>query len=320
MAKVTTTKSRNRLSGGLHSFTTEFGKNRTLFLMLVPAVLFTVIFCYLPMGGIVIAFKNYRYSDGIWNSPWVGFNNFKFFFQSGDAWKVTRNTLLYNVAFIALGTVLKILLAVLIHEMCTKKFKKTLQSMMLLPYFLSWVVIGGLAYNMLNYEFGVINDVLAQFNLQPMDFYNTPGYWKYILVAVNLWQSTGYGMIFYLAAITGINPELYEAAYIDGAGLIQRIWHITLPLIMPTTVILVLLSLGAILKGNFQMFYQLVGNNGQLFDATDVIDTYVFRSLMKIKDYGLTTAAGLYQQVVGFVLVMVANYAVNKVSADSALF
>lgn len=288
--------------------------------MLVPAVLFTVIFCYLPMGGIVIAFKNYRYSDGIWSSPWVGFNNFKFFFQSGDAWKVTRNTLLYNVAFIALGTVLKILLAVLIHEMCTKKFKKTLQSMMLLPYFLSWVVIGGLAYNMLNYEFGVINDVLAQFNLQPMDFYNTPGYWKYILVAVNLWQSTGYGMIFYLAAITGINPELYEAAYIDGAGLVQRIWHITLPLIMPTTVILVLLSLGAILKGNFQMFYQLVGNNGQLFDATDVIDTYVFRSLMKIKDYGLTTAAGLYQQVVGFVLVMVANYAVNKVSADSALF
>lgn len=129
--------------------------------MLVPAVLFTIIFCYLPMGGIVIAFKNYRYSDGIWNSPWVGFNNFKFFFQSGDAWMVTRNTLLYNIAFIALGTVLKIFLAVLIHEMCTKKFKKTLQSMMLLPYFLSWVVIGGLAYNILNYEFGVINNIFG---------------------------------------------------------------------------------------------------------------------------------------------------------------
>lgn len=288
--------------------------------MLLPTIIITFIFSYVPMVGAIIAFEDYRINLGMFKSPWVGFKNFAYFISSGKMWSLTVNTLSYNIVFIAIGVVTKIIMAIFIFEMATRFYKRFLQSVMMLPHFLSWVVIGGLTYNLLNYEFGTINNVLASLGFERWNVYSDAGAWRYIFTAVSVWQGLGYGMIFYLAALTGINPELYEAAYLDGAGLFKRIWHITIPLIMPTTIILLLLSLGGILKGNMDMFYQLVGNNPNLYEATDVIDTYVFRTLTTLKDYTVTTAAGLYQQVIGLVLVLVVNGIVRKIDSDSAVF
>ena len=298
----------------------SFRRTKILYLMLMPAVLFTIIFSYIPMGGVIIAFKDYKYNLGIIGSPWVGLQNFKYFVTSGKMWLLTRNTLAYNLMFMAADTIFQIFMAILISEMCTKYYKRVLQSVMMLPHFLSWVIIGGLAYSILNYEFGTLNMILTNMGLDRVDVYNNSGVWKGIFLFVRLWQGTGYGMIFYLAAITGINPELYEAAYLDGCGLIKRIRYVTLPMILPTVCILILLGLGGILKGNMDMYYQLVGDNANLYDATDVIDTYVFRSLTKLKDYTVTTAAGLYQQVIGFILVITVNMIVKRIDPDSAIF
>ncbi len=298
----------------------ELVKNRGLYLMALPAVLYIFLFAYVPMGGIVIAFKDYKFNLGIFGSPWVGMKNFSYFINSGKMLNLTINTLSYNILFLIQNTIIQMFMAVLITEMATKYYKRTLQSVMMLPHFLSWVIVGGMAYSLLNYEFGTINNLLENIGLKRLDFYNTPSYWKPIFMGVSAWSGTGYGMIFYLAAITGINPELYEAAYLDGCGLLRRIRHVTLPLILPTTCILTLLSLGGILKGNMDMFYQIVGNNANLYDATDVIDTYVFRSLTKLKDYTVTSAAGLYQNVIGFALVMTVNWIVKKIDPDSAIF
>ena len=298
----------------------ELRRNKGLYLMALPAIIYVFIFAYIPMGGIVIAFKDYKFNLGIFGSPWVGFANFKYFINSGKMLNLTVNTLSYNLLFMLQNTVLQIFMAILITEMATKYYKRAVQSVMMLPYFLSWVIIGGMAYSLLNYEFGTKNNVLESLGMKRVDFYNTPGYWKPIFMGVSAWHGTGYGMIFYLAAITGINPELYEAAYLDGCGLMRRIRHVTLPLILPTTCILTLLGLGGILKGNMDMFYQIVGNNPNLYDATDVIDTYVFRSLTKLKDYTVTSAAGLYQNAIGFVLVITVNAIVKHIDPDSAIF
>lgn len=304
----------------LSSFGRELKKNKILFLMLLPTLILTFVFSYIPMGGAIIAFKDYKVNLGVLHSPWIGFKNFSYFITSGKMWSLTVNTLSYNIIFIIVGVITKIIMAIFIFEMCTNIYKRFLQSVMMLPYFLSWVVIGGLAYNLFNYEFGTINNVLANLGMERVDIYNNAGIWKYIFTGVSVWQGLGYGMIFYLAALTGITPELYEAAYLDGAGLMKRIWYVTIPLIMPTTIILLLLSLGGILKGNMDMFYQLVGNNPNLYDATDVIDTYVFRTLTTLKDFTVTSAAGLYQQVIGLILVLVVNAIVRKIEPDSAIF
>lgn len=298
----------------------ELKRNKWLYLMILPILIYVFIFSYIPMAGVVIAFKDYKINLGIFKSAWVGFRNFSYFINSGKMLNLTVNTLSYNLLFIAQNTIIQIFMAILITEMCTKYYKRTLQSVMMLPYFLSWVIIGGMAYSMLNYEYGTINNVLESLGFGRLDVYNNPRVWKPIFMFVSAWQGTGYGMIFYLAAITGINPELYEAAYLDGCGLMKRIRHITLPLILPTTCILTLLNLGNILKGNMDMFYQITGNNAALYEATDVIDTYVFRSLTQLKDYTVTTAAGLYQNVIGCILVVTVNMIVKRIDADSAIF
>ena len=314
--KLSLTKRQNRVS----SWGLELRKNKVLFLMLLPAVVLTIIFCYVPMGGLVIAFKSYNYNLGILKSPWVGLGNFKFFIQSGKLWSLTRNTILYNVTFIITGLFFKMFFAITISEMITNHYKKFLQSLMILPNFLSWVIVGGMAYSLLNYEFGSINNLLESLGFARWDVYNSNKAWMFIFPIVNIWKGTGYGMIFYLAAIAGISPEFYEAAYIDGCGLIKKIRYVTLPMILPTMCILLLLELGGILKGNMDMFYQLIGNNSNLYSTTDVIDTYVFRSLTKLKDYSVTTAAGMYQQVVGCAFVLVVNFIVKKFDPDSAIF
>ncbi|GGI43660.1 sugar ABC transporter permease [Paenibacillus marchantiophytorum] len=293
---------------------------KTLLLMIAPAVLYFLLFSYVPMAGIVLAFKQYRYDLGIMGSPWVGLDNFKFFFMTGDAFKVTRNTLLYNAAFILINNVLQIIVAIFMAEIGSKLFRKTAQTLMFLPYFLSWVVVGAVAYNLFNFEHGTINTLLRTLHMPELDIYTTPEYWKYILVFFSAWKAVGYGAVFYMASILSIDRETYEAAEIDGANVFQRILYITLPSLRPTITILVLLAIGGIFRGDFGLFYQLVGNNGLLYQTTDVIDTYVYRSLLVNNEIGMSSAIGFYQSILCFITIMATNFLVRKSDKDNALF
>ncbi|MBY3618901.1 sugar ABC transporter permease [Acinetobacter sp. CUI P1] len=303
-----------------HTFWSDLKNYRVLLLMLAPAVAFFLLFAYVPMAGIIIAFKHYDYAGGIFGSAWNGFDNFRFFFESGDAWRVTRNTALYNIAFIVVNNSLQIFAAIMLFEVGGKWFRKITQSALFLPYFISWVVVGAIAYNLLNYDIGTVNALLRGLGLEPIDIYNTPAYWPYILVLVSAWKGLGYGTVMYLAAITGIDTEQYEAAEIDGANIFQRIRKVTIPNLYPTIIILVLLAVGNIFRGDFGMFYNMIGNNGLLFSSTDVIDTFVFRSLITSNDIGMSAAAGVFQSVLGFATIMTVNYAVRKYDKDRALF
>ncbi|HIW31494.1 MAG TPA: ABC transporter permease subunit [Candidatus Paenibacillus intestinavium] len=303
-----------------HTLWKDMKNYRVLLLMLAPAVAFFFLFAYIPMAGIIIAFKNYDYAGGVFGSAWNGLNNFRFFFESGDAWRVTRNTALYNIAFIVVNNSLQIFAAIMLFEVGGKWFRKIMQSALFLPYFISWVVVGAIAYNLLNYDIGTVNALLRGFGLQPIDIYNTPSYWPYILVIVSAWKSLGYGTVMYLAAISGIDTEMYEAAEIDGANIFQRIMKVTIPNLYPTIIILVLLAVGNIFRGDFGMFYNMIGNNGLLFSTTDVIDTFVFRSLITSNDIGMSAAAGVFQSVLGFATILTVNYAVRRYDKDRALF
>ncbi|SFB51655.1 putative aldouronate transport system permease protein [Cohnella sp. OV330] len=304
----------------LRSFWHDVKKYKMFLLMLTPAVVFYLLFAYIPMAGIVIAFKRYDYAGGIFGSAWNGLDNFRFFFDSGNAWQVTRNTALYNVAFIVVNNALQIFAAILLFEVGGKWFRKIIQSSLFLPYFISWVVVGAIAYNLLNYDIGTVNAMLRGLGLEPVDIYNTPAYWPFLLVLVSAWKGLGYGTVMYLAAITSIDTEMYEAAEIDGANIFQRILKVTIPNLYPTIIILVLLAVGNIFRGDFGMFYNMVGNNGMLFSATDVIDTFVFRSLITSNDIGMSAAAGVFQSVLGFATIMAVNYAVRRYDKERALF
>lgn len=295
-------------------------KNRTLLLMLLPAVMFFFIFSYIPMGGVILAFKSYNFRDGIFGSPWVGFENFKFFFISGQAFTVTRNTILYNLSFIFVNTVLQITMAILLSEIKGKYFKKVSQSFMFLPYFISWVIVGVMSYNVFNFEHGALNSFRKMLHIAPVDVYSNPVLWIFIIIIFCAWKGLGYGTVLYLAAIMGIDTEIYEAAAIDGANIFKRIFYITLPSLVPTITILTLLAIGNIFRGDFQMFYQLVGNNGVLFNTTDVIDTFTTRSLLQTNEVGMAAAAGLYQSVFCFVTILIANFVVKKNNEDNSLF
>lgn len=301
-------------------FFSDLKKYRALLLMLTPAVLFFLLFAYIPMAGIVLAFKQFNYQGGIFGSPWNGLENFRFFLESGDAWRVTRNTALYNIAFIIINNLLQIVTAILLFEVAGKWFRKVTQTVLFLPYFISWVVVGAIAYNLFNYDVGTLNVMLKSIGLGPIDIYNNAAYWPLILIVVSAWKALGYGSIMYLAAITSIDTEMYEAAEIDGANIFQRIIKITIPNLMPTVIILFLLAIGNIFRGDFGMFYNMVGNNGLLFSSTDVIDTYVFRSLTASNEIGMSAAAGFYQSILGFATILLANYAVRKYDKDRALF
>lgn len=295
-------------------------KNRTLWLMLVPGILLVILFSYIPMAGMVLAFKDHSYRLGILKSPWVGLENFRFFFVSGDALRVTRNTFLYNFAFIIINTVMELMIAVILSEVGGKLFKKISQACMFLPYFISWVVVGSIAYNLFNYENGLVNHLLTFLGTDAVNIYSEPKYWPVIIIAFSAWKGVGYGMVVYLASITSADPELNEAAEIDGANIFQRIRYITIPAIMPTVVIMTLLSIGRIFRGDFGLFYQLAGNNSAVFNVTDVIDTYVFRSLTSSAKLGMSAAVGVYQSVLCFITIMLANAAVKKIEPDYTLF
>ena len=305
---------------GGKSFLKRLYKNRVFLLMLMPAVIYTLVFAYYPMTGIVMAFKKYNYAGGIWGSPWNGFDNFKFFFSSGQAWLVTKNTVLYNLLFIAVNTVMQIAVAVFLTEIRNKHYRKITQSLMFLPYFISWVIVGVMAFNILSSDYGFMNRLIESLGGTRISFYTTPKVWPWILTFFNVWKGIGYGSVMYLAAIMGIDTSLYEAAAIDGANVFQRIFKVTIPMIMPTTIILLLLSVGGIFKGNFDMFYNLVGNNGLLYNYTDVIDTLTFRALISSNDFGMSAAMGLYQSVLCFVTIGIVNKLVGLYDKDYTLF
>jgi putative aldouronate transport system permease protein len=272
------------------------------------------------MAGIVMAFKKYTYAGGIFHSPWNGLKNFEFFFKSGQAFLVTKNTVLYNLMFIAFNTVLQMTVAILLTEMKNKYLRKLSQSVMFLPYFISWVIVSVIAFNLLSYDYGFINGILAKFGFTKINFYNTGALWPIILILFNAWKSVGYGSVMYLAAIMGIDTSIYEAASIDGANVFQRIFKITIPLMMPTVIILLLLSVGGIFRGNFDMFYNLVGKNGTLYNYTDVIDTLTFRALIANNDFGMAAAAGFYQSVLCFITILLVNKLVSIYNKDYSLF
>lgn len=311
-------KARKKFS--LKPLAKDMSTNWEMYLMLIPAVAFFIIFSYIPMAGIVIAFKNYNVIDGIFGSPWVGLKNFEFFFQSGTAWTVTKNTVLFNLAFLVVNVTLEVAVAICISELGKKKLYKFCQSAMLLPHFISWVVVSIFLFGILNFETGSLNRILMAIGLEPIQVYSSTKAWPFILVALNAWKAVGYGSIVYLSAIMGVDTSCYEAAEIDGASQWQRIRYITLPLIKPTIITMVMLSLGSLMRGNFELFYQIIGNNGMLFESTDIIDTYVFRSLLTSSNMGMNSAAALYQSVLCFVFITVVNAIVRKVDRDNALF
>lgn len=289
--------------------------------MCLPAIAFFLVMSYLPMPGLYLAFVNFNYSDGMFRSPFVGMDNFEFLIHSGTLWRLTFNTIAYNLAFIIFGNGLQILIAILLNELRTRWFKKFTQSLMFLPYFISFVLVGLIAYNILSYEYGLLNSVLKSLGADPIQTYSNPKIWPFIILITFLWQSTGYGSVVYFAAIMGLDSEILEAAEIDGTNALQRIRYIVLPWLKPTFIILLLFSLGGILRGNFGLFYNLVGaNNSALFNSTDIIETFVFRSLMNNFNFPLGSAVSLYQSVFGFFIVVAANWLVKKMSPENTLF
>lgn len=298
----------------------DIKKNRTRLLMLLIPVTMAIVFCYIPMPGVIIAFKKYNYMDGIFGSQWNGFDNFKYLLISKKLWSLTRNTLLYNIVFIFTGLVFEVGIAIILNEMLHLKFKKVAQSFMFLPHFISWVVVATIMLNIFG-DHGVLNQIL---NAIGLDGYNIYAYenaksWPIVMVALKVWKSTGYGSVVYLAAIVGISPEINEAAKIDGANIWQRIWRITIPCLKPTIVIMTLLAVGGIFRGDFGMFYQLV--KGQhLLETSDVLDTYIYRTMMSTSNMGWSAAAGLYQSVLCFITINTVNFIVKKIEPDYALY
>lgn len=292
-----------------------------LTLMLIPGLLFLLAFSYLPMAGVLIAFKRVNYAQGIFSSPWVGLENFKFFMTTPDAFVITRNTLLYNLVFIFAGLFLSVFCAIALNEIRSKKARNFYQTAMFLPYFLSWVTVSYLVYAFLNPDFGFINkQILARLGIKGIPWYNTPKYWPAILIFIQLWKSTGYNTVIYFATIVGFDKTEYEAAAIDGASRFQQIKYITIPSLVPTMVILTILNIGKIFHADFGLFYQTTLDSGTLYPVTNVLDTYVFRALKTSGEIGMSAAAGLYQAVCGFILVMVTNLIVRKIDEDKALF
>ena len=276
---------------------------------------------YIPMFGISIAFKKLNFREGIWGSPWVGFKNFKFLFASADAWIITRNTILYNVAFFIVGNALAITIAILINEIQSRVAKKAYQSLILLPYLMSWVIVSYLAYTFLSAETGMFNkSILEPLGLEAVNWYQEKKYWPFILIFVSVWKSVGYSMIIYLSSVVGISMDYFEAAKIDGASKWQQIKYITLPLLKPTLITLFILSVGQIFRSDFGLFYQMPRNSGALYSVTRTLDVYVYQALMKNNDYSMSSAASVFQSVVGFVLIIAANKLVKRYESNSALF
>lgn len=289
-----------------------------LYIMLIPGTIYLIINNYIPMAGLVLAFKKFNYQMGMWKSPWNGISNFKFLFMGSDALTMIRNTIGYNVIFIILGTVLAIAVAILLNAVPGARSKKTYQTVILIPYLISIVIVSYIGFAFMSQESGFLNNTLLKEN--PISWYTTPAYWPFILTFIYLWKNFGYSSIIYYATIIGIDTSLFEAAEIDGASKWKQVIHITLPSLKPTIITLTLLSIGRIFYSDFGLFYQVPMNSGPLIDVTNTIDTYVYRALLTLNDVGRSSAAGFLQSILGFVIVWLTNFVVKKVDNENALF
>lgn len=303
----------------------RFKANRDLLTLSIPGAVWFIFFAYLPMPGILLAFKNFTLSDGgfvksFLQSEWVGFNNFKFLFASGDMWKVFRNTVGYNIVFIILGIVLPVIVALMLNELRNKRMAKIYQSSMFLPYFLSWVVVSYCLYAFLNPERGLVNAMLEGMGKEGVSWYSHKAWWPFIIIFMSQWKGIGYNTVVYLASICGIDKTYYEAAVLDGATKIQQIKYITVPLLKPVIIILFIMSVGRIFSADFGLFYQIPMDSGALYDVTNVLDTYIYRALMSMGQIGMSSAGALFQSAVGFLLIMLANKIVSIFDRENALF
>lgn len=292
-----------------------------IYFLALPGMIYLIINNYLPMFGIVIAFKDLDFRKGLLKSDWCGFENFKYLFRSKDALIITRNTVLYNVVFIIFGVILGITVAILLNEVRGRLKVKFFQSVILIPYLMSWVVVSYLVYAVFSAEVGFVNNsILKPMGSEPISWYMEPKYWPAILIFVHFWKSLGFTMVIYYSNLIGISPEYYEAAKIDGATKWQQIKSITLPLLKPTIITLTILNLGRIFSSDFGLFYQIPRNSGVLYPTTRTLDVYVYNALMKNNDFAMSSAASVYQAVVGFVFILVANGIIRKMSEENALF
>jgi putative aldouronate transport system permease protein len=296
-----------------------FKHNSELLLLALPGLLLLAIFNYAPMFGVILAFKNYDYGKKIFGSPWVGFDNFKFFFTSQDAFRITRNTILYNAGFILIGTALSVIFALILFEL-SKRAVKVFQTAFLIPYFISWVVVGFVLYALLNPDLGVVNKIIALFGADRKLWYSEPDYWPFILMLSYLWKNAGYNCIIFYTGLMGIDLAYFEAAKIDGATKLQQICRISIPLLRPLIILLSLLAVGRIFYSDFGLFYFIPMNSGILYEVTDVIDTYVYKALRTTGDIGMASAVGLYQSMVGFILVLLSNKLVKRFDENSGIF
>ncbi len=294
-------------------------KNSSMLLLALPALIYFIVFHYLPMFGAIIAFKDYSYVDGILGSRWIGFDNFKFFFMSQDALRITRNTVCYGATFIVMNAVCASAVALLMNEIKSRSAIKTYQTVMLFPNFLSWVVVGYISYILLNPALGTFNQILAFFGKDGVDWYSDPKYWPFILTVANTWKGVGMQSIIYYATLLGVDSSLYEAATIDGASRWQQCRYISIPSLSPVIIIMSILAVGNIMRGDMGLFYQLSRDVGALYPTTDVIDTYLYRGL-RTGDIGITAAVGLFQSVVGTCMVLLTNAIVKKIDPDQAMF
>lgn len=290
------------------------------YLMGLPGLVYLFINNYMPMIGLTVAFKDYKYNLGIWDSPWVGFKNFKFLFKTGDALVMVRNTLLYNIAWIILGMVLGVTFAILLNEVRSRNAKKFYQTVILMPYLMSMVVCAYLVFAYLAPGTGLFTNVLTRITGREISFYTETKYWPFILTFVNQWKGIGFGMILYLSSVIGIDPSLYEAAALDGATRWQQHIKVTLPLLKPTIIMMMILNMGQIFRSDFGLFYQVPMDQGALYSVTQTIDTYVYRALLQRNDVGMSSAASFVQSVVGFIFIVTANQIVKRVDEKNSLF
>ena len=303
----------------------DLWRNKTFLFMVLPGVVWLMLFFYIPIFGNVVAFQHFRIARGgfiqsVLNSPWAGFDNFRFLFGSNAAFIITRNTVLYNGAFILLGLIVAVALAIVLSELRSKKMVKVYQTTMLLPYFLSWIIVSYFVFTFLNPAGGLVNNILEALGANPVNWYQEPRHWPFILVFIGIWKGVGYSSIIYFASIVGIDPSFYEAAAVDGATKWQQIKNITIPQLAPLITVLMILAVGNIFRADFGLFFQVPRNSGALHNVTAVLDTYIFNSLMTTGDIGMAAAAGLYQSLVGCILVVTTNLIVRRFDPDSALF
>lgn len=292
-------------------------KHRAHVVMALPAFLILFFIMYVPMTGLIMAFKSFDYQKGIYASPWNGLDNFKFLLVSKDTFfQMTGNTIMYYLIFTLLGTFLNVVLAIAIDQLAFKKLAKTMQTIMIIPVFISYAAVQFIVYAFISTDTGLINHTLGA----TTRFYSTASLWPLILTIVKMWNSVGYGSVLYMSVLSGIDTALYEAAEIDGASKWQRIWHITMPALIPMITVMLLLSVGSIMKSDTGLFYQVTRNSGMLYPTTQVIDSYVLNAIFKDSNFGFVAATSFFQSVVGLLLMLIANWSVRKAAPENALF